>query len=172
MTYHRPVLALLMALLLSSGSVAQNIPTGNDFKTAESVVRALYDIVTFPAGTTPDWDAARATFIPQGIVVMRTGPDSTAILSVEGWIADFISFIEGRNVKETGFNETVLDVNTTRMGAIASVRVLYESELPPYPARQGVDFFHVIERDGRWWIVSILNELPRWGNEVPAELEE
>ena len=40
---------------------------------AEHAVRELYDLVTFPAGTTPDWDRGRALFLPEGVVILRTG---------------------------------------------------------------------------------------------------
>jgi hypothetical protein len=100
------------------------------------------------------------------------GEHETAVLNVEGWIDDFVSFIEARDVMETGFSETIVKMKTTQMGDIAQALVLYESYLPGNPRRQGVDSFQLIRKDGRWWIMSIANELPRWGHRVPDELLE
>ena len=74
---------------------------------AEGVVAELYDLVTFDPGTSPDWEYARTLFLPEAVVVLRTGRETTNQLTVEGWVADFERFIEDRNVVETGFIEAI-----------------------------------------------------------------
>lgn len=165
-------LPLLFAVLISSMALATPPPGDHDFETVDGLIHALYNMVTFEAGTTPDWEEARSAFIPEALVVMRMGEHETAVLNVQGWIDDFVSFIETRDVMATGFSETIIKMKTTQMGDIAHVLVLYESHLPGHPRRQGVDSFQLIRKDGRWWILSIANELPRWGRKVPDELLE
>lgn len=150
----------------------QGIDTNADPATAEHVVRELYDLVTFPAGTTPDWDRGRALFLPEGVVVLRTGRTETTVFSVEGWIQDFVTFIEGRNVVETGFTERIVRTHAVEFGDIAHVWVLYEAEIPGSgrPAQQGVDSFQLARRDGKWLIASILNEIPTPDRPVPGVL--
>ncbi len=38
------------------------------------------------------------------------------------------------------------------------------------PASQGVDSFQLIQKNGPWWIVPVVNELPTPARPVPEEL--
>lgn len=156
-----------------SGNVAGQDPAApNPGNSAEEVVRELYDLVTFPAGTTPDWDRARALFLPEGVVVLRTSRTETAVFGVEGWIQDFVTFIEGSNVTATGFVERIVRTHVVEFGDIAQVWVLYEAEIPGRgrPPQQGVDSFSLVRREGGWLIASILNEIPTPDRPVPDVL--
>jgi len=157
------------ALLSVAPAAAQADP---DAATAEGLVRALYDRVSSEPGTTPDWDRVRSAFLPQAVVVLRTARDSTSVLTLDGFVQDFVAFIERANVRATGFRERVLRTEAMVFGDIAHVLVLYDAHLPgsPRPPQQGVDSFQLIRRDGRWWIVSVTNEIPTADRPVPAEL--
>ncbi len=139
----------------------------------EKLVRHLYDQVTFPAGKTPDWPYVRTMFIDDATVTMRMGKDSTATLTLDGWILDFVNFINDREVKKTGFQERIVKMESMVFGDIAHVLVLYTSYIPGVSKepREGVDSFHLIRKDGRWWIVSILNEIPTKERPKPAVLK-
>ena len=128
----------------------------------ESVINHLYDQVTFPPGENPDWDVVRNLFIPNATVVMRTGVDKTTTLTLDGWILDFVNFIYQNNVTAVGFEEKIVKMETMVFGDIAHVLVLYTAYLPgrTKTPREGIDSFHLIKKDGRWFIVSILNEIP------------
>ena len=64
------------------------------FKTAEGLVTELYKSVTFKAGTTPDWKKVRTMFVDKAVVVMRTTRTKSTVFSVDGFVDDFIQFIE------------------------------------------------------------------------------
>lgn len=160
--------------VVSDRLAAQEEIPGVDPGSAEAVVRKLYDLVTFPAGTTPDWNQARALFLPEGVVVLRTTRTETTVFSVEGWVQDFVSFIESADVAATGFVERIVRTHSVEFGDIAHVWVLYEAEIPGAgrPPQQGVDSFHLVRRDGTWLIASILNEIPTPDRPVPEVLRE
>jgi hypothetical protein len=162
----------LAAALAPMGAGAQEHAVQAADTSAEGVVHRLYDLVTFPAGTTPDWDQARALFLPQAVVVLRTSRTETAAFTVEGWIQDFVTFIEGRNVASTGFVEHIVRTHATVFGHMAQVWVLYEAEIPGggRPPQQGVDSFGLVRQGGRWLIASILNELPTPQRPLPELL--
>jgi len=143
-----------------------------DTASAEGVVQELYDLVTFPAGETPDWDKGRSLFLPEAVVVLRTSRTGNTVFSVEGWVQDFVTFIERANVTVTGFVERIVRTQATEFGDIAQVWVLYEAEIPGSgrPAQQGVDSFHLVRRDGQWLIASIVNEIPTPDRPVPEVL--
>jgi hypothetical protein len=56
---------------------------------------------------------------------------------------------------------------------IAHVLVLYEAIAPAMsrPPQQGVDSFQLIRKDGRWWIVSITNDIVTPETPAPPELQ-
>ncbi len=138
----------------------------------QSLVTHLYDLVTFEAGTTPDWTQVRALFIDEAVIVLRTSRDSSTVFSVDGFIQDFMSFIEQANVEQTGFVERIVQMKPLVFRDIAHVLVLYEASIPgsPRPPQKGVDSFQLIRRNGRWWIVSVTNDLPDADHPAPAEL--
>ncbi len=138
---------------------------------AEAVVHELYDLVTFDAGTLPDWDRVRATFIPEAVIVLRTARTATTVFDVDGFIGDWLRFVEAANVEATGFSETILKTHTTVMGTMASVMVLYEAQFPGSERRQrGVDLFLLTERPDGWKIAAVTNELPNEDRPIPAVL--
>ena len=139
---------------------------------SETVVRQLYDLVTFPSGTTPDWDQVRSLFLPEAVVVLRTTRTATSVFTVEDFIQDWLRFIRESQVEDTGFTERIVRTHTTEMGDIAHVWVLYEAEIPGWgrPPQPGVDGFHLVQRDGRWKIASIVNEVPGPDRAIPDML--
>lgn len=165
--------ALIAAFGLGFAGEARAQAGGSDevLTTAEGVVAELYDLVTFDPGTSPDWDRARTLFLPEAIVVLRTGRETTNQLTVDGWVADFEHFIEQQNVVETGFVEAIVKTVPWVFKDVAHILVLYEAGFPHDERRQyGIDAFSLVKKEGRWWISGILNEIPDRDNPIPAEL--
>ncbi|MDH3215808.1 MAG: hypothetical protein OEN01_05880 [Candidatus Krumholzibacteria bacterium] len=140
--------------------------------TADGTVAELYRLVTFEAGSTPDWAQVASLFIDEAVIVLRTSRENTTVFSVKGFVDDFIQFIERADAGETGFVEEIVSTKSMVFGDIAHVLVLYEASIPgsPRPPQQGVDSFQLIKKDGRWWIVAVTNELPTTDKPVPVEL--
>jgi hypothetical protein len=141
---------------------------------AIAVVHELYDMVTFPAGATPDWDEFRGLFLPGAVVVLRTGRTATSVFDLEGFVGDWLRFIEGSNIEETGFAERIIRTHETVFGDIAHVWVLYEAEIPgrDRPPQAGVDSFQLVRQPDGWKIASITNEIPTPDRPVPEVLRE
>lgn len=167
------VIAGLLVFALAVGASAVSAE-GPAFDTAESVVDELYGLVTFDPGTTPDWDRVRNLFIPEAVIVIRTTRTETSVFSLDGFVDDFVSFIDRAKAEQTGFSERILRTKSMVFGDIAHVLVLYEAQIPGSPRgpQQGVDSIQLIRRDGRWWIASIVNEIPATGRPLPTELQD
>lgn len=167
---------IVTALLVFCAGAPINAQTPVDsvLQTPDALVRHVYDLVTFEAGTTPDWERVRSMFIDDAVIVLRTSRDSTTIFSVDGFIDDFVAFIERADAERTGFTETVIRTERMEFGDMAHVLVLYEASVPgsERPPQQGVDSFQLIKKADRWWIVSITNEIPTLDRRLPSMLLE
>lgn len=168
----RSFLATLM--LLSGFGIAplQAQVAPEYLQTAEGLVGEIYDMVSFEGGSVPDWDAVRSMFHPEAVVVLRTSRTATTVFSVEGFVQDFINFVENTPAGGNGFTEKVLAMKPLVFGDMANVLVLYEAQITgsPRPPQQGVDNFSLIKKDGRWWIVSVTNEIPTPDRPIPDVL--
>jgi len=153
---------------------AQMNPPPTTYDSPEALVRDLYSLVTFTAGQPPDWGKVRNTFLPQAVIILRTSRDSTTVFDVDGFVRDFERFIQNSPARQLGFEERVLNLKTLVLGDIARVTVLYQAHIPgtERPPQKGVDVFLLNRRLGRWWIASIVNEIPTQDRPVPEELRE
>ena len=149
-------------------------PATPDLGTAEGVVRELYRLVCVEPGQTTDWDPVRALFIPESVIVLRVSKDAAATFTLEGWIADFVAFNEKARVSERGFTEKIVRMDAVVFRDIANIFVLYEAAITDSqrPPTVGVDSIDLIRKDGRWWIASIVNDLPTPEHPIPARLKE
>ena len=164
----------LTAICGASGLHAQALIGQGSVETPEGVVTEIYNLVSFEAGARPDWDKVRALFIPEAVVVLRTSREATTVFSVEGFVNDFITFVEQTPAGERGFTEKILNMKSLVFGDMAHVLVLYEAHITgsPRAPTQGVDSFSLIKRDGRWSIVAVTNELPTADRPIPAVLQD
>jgi hypothetical protein len=158
------------ALALCLGTLGAQPPQGE--RTPEEAAAQIYELVSFEPGERPDWETVRSRFIPEAVIVLRTSREATTVFSLEGFVADFVSFIENTRAGEMGFTEKVLSMESLVFGDLAHVLVLYEAQITgsTRPPTQGVDSFSLIKRDGRWLIVSITNEIPTPDRPVPEVL--
>lgn len=143
------------------------------FMDPESLVRGLYAAVTFKPGTIPDWEYVRKFFIPEAVFGVRQTRTSMAVLSVDGFVDWWESDIERHKMKERGFKETVEKLKKTVYGNIAQVFVVYKARFmtpEDAPGQLGLDSFSLMKKDGRWWVVSIANDVITPNNPLPEEL--
>jgi hypothetical protein len=162
---------ILIVILLCASSVGK-ASKENFLQSPEGVVNELYKLVTFESGHTPDWNQVKSLFIDQAVIVLRTSRENTTIFSVQGFVDDFVNFIEKYNAEQTGFKEEIKRMNSKFFGDTAHIFVLYEASIPGLksPPQQGVDSFLLIKKEGRWWIVAITNEIPKPDMPVPPDL--
>jgi len=183
----RPLVALAVASLsvtLFAAMTAAQAPaaaTNEPAKGPAEVIAGVYDIVGSPGGgKTPDWDAVKALFIKEAVVVLRTSRTATTVFSLDGFIQDFVDFYEKPfrrgdltiYPKQAGFTEKVVRLKTWEFWDMAQVLVLYEAHITndPTPPQRGIDNWLLSRRDGRWVIVAVTNDLVTKDHPVPPEL--
>lgn len=163
-----------LLLLQSAQGRAQVQARGDVYQSPDALVRALYTAVTFGPGRKPDWSYVRSMFHRDASIVLRVARDSTAVMSVDGFVNDFIAFIDRIRADTSGFQERVVRIRPMVLGNIAHLLVLYEASIPTSsrPPQQGVDSFHLVRSGGRWWITSIVNEVLTRERQAPEGLRD
>lgn len=138
-----------------------------DFK---DLTAALYRVVS--AGPGRDWDAVRHYYHPDARLV-RTGlnPDGTPfalVMSLDAYIKNVDALLQ-----ETKFSEVELTHEAIVFGNVARLTSVYEFTRQSAAGMQegrGVNFFTLIQQDGRWLIMSIVWDNERPGLSLPASL--
>ena len=170
-----PLAALLVAPCAAPAVLAQQPPSppaDSTLLSPESVVRAVYRLVSFGPGQQTDWAPVRNLFLPEAVVVLRTSRTETTVFPLEGFINDFVRFDTIPAVARNGFRETVVRLHATTYRDIAHVLVLYEAEVLnlPRPPQRGIDSWELVRREGRWWIASVTNEIVTPDVPIPATI--
>ncbi|KAA3605100.1 MAG: hypothetical protein DWQ01_21135 [Planctomycetota bacterium] len=151
-------------------------PATSEFATVEALVQALYQAVSFPAGTEPNWQRLKSMMGPKAIFVQPPrGGSKPMTLSVDEFIQLFKDDIERSPMKTSGFHEKVGRVEISRFGSLAHAMVVFEVRFDPkaeQPLGRGVDSLQLYRYDGRWWIASITTEYERPGKPIPATFHQ
>jgi hypothetical protein len=128
-----------------------------DVGSMDSVIAAVYDVISGPAGKKRDWDRMRSLFVP-GARLIPTGPRQTGgygsrVLTVD----EYIERASGAFEKQ-GFYEREAARKVEMFGQIAHVFSTYESRHAPEDARafqRGINSIQLMNDGQRWWIVTI-----------------
>lgn len=160
---------LLFWSILSGGLASSTLAGPNE---AEDVVRQVYDLVSFDAGTRPDWQQVRSRFLPEAVITLRTAKDKISVFTLDGFVQDFVDFIDRSKADERGFHERVVQLTGSTYGDVAEYKVVYEAQLQgsQRPPQQGLDIFLLIRTADGWKIAAITNELVSPGVPLPAGL--
>lgn len=147
---------------------ATQTPQANpaDVASIDSIMHAVYDVISGPAGKKRDWDRMRSLFIPGARLIPTRAARSgggfvSTVVDVEGYISRSSKFLETE-----GFFEREIGRRTDQFGNIAQVFSAYESRHKaddPKPFARGINSFQLMNDGKRWWVVTIL-----WQEESPA----
>ncbi len=150
-------LVSLLLLALAAGSAFAQGARPADVASVDSIMAALYDTISGPAGKARDWDRLRSLFRNDGrMVVHSQGKDGalhTRVMSVE----DYITRVTPVFAKE-GFYESELARSSEQFGQIAQVFSTYEARHAPAdkPFMRGINSIQLVNDGQRWWISQLL----------------
>ena len=148
-------------------------PSANpaDVATPDAVIKALYDVISGPAGQKRDWNRFTSLVVPNGRFI-PTGkrPDGSAVARVMS--ADDYAAASGPGLERGGFFEREISRKTEQYGVIMHAFSTYESRRTaddPKPFARGINSIQLLQDGGRWWIVTVYWDSERPGNELPAK---
>jgi hypothetical protein len=127
-----------------------------DVATMDSIIAALYDVISGPAGKR-DWDRFRSLFIPGARLiptgVRPTGEAGSRVMTVEDYAQRNGPFFE-----KNGFFEREAARRTETFGNIAHIFSTYESRHAKddaKPFQRGINSIQLMNDGKRWWIVTV-----------------
>jgi hypothetical protein len=160
------IVVCVFVVFVGLGLAAEEGP----FADPEALVTGVYGAVSGSFAEQPDWDFIRSHFDPKALIVLRSSREESTVHDVDGFIKDFTDFY-GRIAEAEGFKETVVSVRSLVYGNMAHVYVVYEAQIlgDDRPPQRGLDSWHLVKNDGRWWVVSIVNDSEPASGPIPKE---
>jgi hypothetical protein len=148
----------------SLDSVARPPARPADVTSPDAIIKAVYDVISGPAGQKRDWDRMRSLFVPNARLmpaIPRPGGGSAVrVLSVDDYIAG-----AGPGLERNGFFETEIKRVSESYGNVMHLFSTYESRRlasDEKPFARGINSFQLLKDGERWWVVSIY-----WQQETP-----
>ena len=158
-------LSLLAAAPLAAQQAAPPPARPEDVASVDALMRAIYDVISGPAGQKRDWDRMRSLFLP-GARLIPTGksPDGRQVARV--WTVEEYIANAGPRLEEMGFFEREIGRVQEQYGNIVHLMSAYDSKRTAedaQPFARGVNSFQLFNDGSRWWVVTIY-----WEQESPA----
>jgi hypothetical protein len=140
-----------------------------DVKSVDSILAALYDCISGPAGKERDWERFRALFVPKARLIpiakkAETGAEAR-VLDVD----EFIKLVD-ENTRQAGFFEKEIARKTDAFGRVAQVFSTYESRRAPEdkPFTRGINSIQLLKDGDRWWVVTIFWDSETKDRPIPS----
>ena len=128
-----------------------------DVSTVDGIIRALYQVISGPAGEKRDWDRFRSLFAPGARLIpalARTGERPVIrVLDVEAYVRRVEPFFE-----KEGFWESETERKMDTAGNLVHAFSTYESRHAQNgePFQTGVNSIQLFSDGTRWWIVTVM----------------
>ena len=141
-----------------------------DVATMDSIVAALYDVISGPAGPR-NWDRFRSLFAP-GARLIPTGSRPTGEFVSRSLTPEDYAQRNSAFMEKNGFFEREISRRTERFGSIAHLFSTYESRHAKdeeKPFARGINSIQMMNDGKRWWIVTVFWQGEDEKNPLPAE---
>ena len=167
------VLVLVMApagdaLLAQEAARADVDPA--DVESVDSIIEAVYDVISGPAGAERDWDRMRSLFLSDArLIPSFPGPDGVftyRAMSLDDWIQGSTDYFA-----ENAFFELEIHRVDDGYGHIAHAFSTYESrtEADGEPFARGSNSCQLLNDGERWWVVNIFWQAETEAERIPGE---
>ena len=156
------------AMAAQAGQAAQPVHTAPaqptvtkeaDGASVDSIVAALYEVISGPAGAPRNWNRMRALFAPDAKLMVVTpnregGGFALRAMTVEDYISRNMSAFN-----TSGFYEREIARTSDAFGQLVHVFSTYEllrSPNDPKPFMRGINSIQLAHDGKRWWIANLV----------------
>jgi len=161
---------LSILLVLSTGSVMQaQDKYAEDVKDIQSILTALYEVISGPASEERDWDRFVYLFSADGKLIPTTKANNQV-----GYIywspQDYVDLFKSRR-GATDFYEFEINRVVEQFGAIAHVWSTYELREAPNgpPTNRGINSIQLLKGNDRWYIMNVFWSSENEGYMLPED---
>lgn len=171
---------LILALTVA-GAVPQDLPgqqpvvpaataaRASDVSSLDSILGALYDVISGPMGQRRNWDRMRSLFVPDARLIALAYPPNRASQMRTFTVQQYIDSV-GPRLEAGGFFEREIARRTERWGGVVHAFSTYESRRKAddaAPFARGINSIQLWFDGQRWWVVTIYWEQERPVNQIP-----
>ena len=149
----------------------QSVPAAapKDVESVESILAALYDVISGDPGKERDWNRFRSLFVPTArmmpLVARPEGQTGVRMLLPNDYVAS-----SGPILLEKGFHEHEIARRVERFGSLAHVFSTYEAKVVKDDhTMRGINSIQLMHDGKRWWIVSLMWQAENDTLKLPAE---
>jgi hypothetical protein len=152
------ILPFLLILNLSSFSQSDSIVAkSEDVSSIDTIIIALYEVISGPAGQTRNWNRMRSLFLPEAkMIATGTTPGGDIVKRVMT-VEDYINR-NGPVLEKNGFFEEEIFRKQEVYGRIAHCFSTYAAKRTiedKEPFMRGINSIQLYNDGKRWWILSI-----------------
>ena len=173
----RATRAFVFAAMIAAPAAAQQTPAAQpparpeDVATVDAIMKALYDVISGPAGQKRDWDRFHSLFIPGArLIPTAKRQDGTVVHRVQT-PADYQAS-SGAMLEQRGFFEIETHRVTETFGNVTHAFSTYESRAKaedPKPFSRGINSIQLLNDGKRYWIATIMWDAERPDLTIPAK---
>lgn len=172
---------ILIAILLTTVQmIAGQAPASKEAASADvasidSIMKAVYDVISGDAGQKRDWDRFRSLFHPDAKLIPSGKNQQTGVTGARFLTPDDYVNLSGPSLEKNGFHERELARHVDQYGNIAQVFSTYHAfrkKDDKEPFMRGINSFQLMFDGKRWWVINIfwLAETP--DNPIPKKYLE
>lgn len=165
---------MVMSLMTIQMVSAQNTKEADprDVSSLDSIMKAVYDVISGDAGKPRDWDRFRTLFHKDARLIPTGKNATTKIAGANASTPDeYIKRADPVFAKD-GFHERELARHVDLYGNIAQVFSTYHAfrkSDDKEPFLRGINSFQLLNDGKRWWVVTIYWQAETADNPIPKQ---
>jgi predicted metalloprotease with PDZ domain len=160
--------------LTPTSGLPKETPVANaaDVNTIDAIIKATYAVISGPAGPR-DWNRFYSLFLPEAemgaIIKTQDGKKLFKSMAPEDYQKANAPFFT-----QSGFYEEEIKRNVQQYGNVASVQSSYQYRVTPNGKveQRGVNYFTLVQSNGRWWIANLSWQDEEKDLPLPKELDK
>jgi hypothetical protein len=142
-----------------------------DVSSIDAIIKALYDVISGPAGQARDWNRFQSLFAPNARL-LPTGRGQDGVGRLRAMTPEEYGTMAGASLQKDGFFEREIGRETARFGNVVHLFSAYDSKRKAddaKPFNRGINSIQLWFDGKRWYVVSIFWEAETPENPIPAK---
>ena len=168
------ILTVIMSLVTLHTAMSQTPKEAapKDVASLDSIMKAVYDVISGDKDKPRDWDRFRSLFYKDARLIPSGKNATTGVIGARALTPDDYVKRAGPTMAKEGFFESEKARRVEVYGNIAHVFSTYESRHAPgdkTPFARGINSFQLLNDGKRWWVITIYWEAETPENQLPKK---